>query len=73
MNTNMMEMNMNEMEMVNGGGDVISGIGKGAMAGMSGGAFVGGVTLGFPGATFGMLLGALGGGIVGGVVAAVTD
>ena len=72
MNSNMMELNMNEMELVNGGG-IIDGIFKGAIAGMSGGAFVGGVTLGFPGATFGMLIGAAGGAVVGGVVAAVTE
>ena len=72
MNSNMMELNMNEMELVNGGG-IIDGIFKGAMAGMSGGAFIGGVTLGFPGATFGMFIGAAGGAVVGGVVAAVTE
>ena len=72
MNTNTMELNMNEMETVNGG-DIISGIGKGACAGAAGGAFIGGVTLGFPGATFGMLIGAAGGAVVGGVVAAVTE
>ena len=69
MNTNMMELNMNEMELVNGAGDIIAGICKGVMAGAAGGAFIGGVTLGFPGATFGMLIGAAGGGII----AAVTD
>ena len=42
MNTNMMELNMNEMETVNGG-DIISGIGKGACAGAAGGAVVGGI------------------------------
>ena len=73
MNTNMMEMNMNEMEMINGGGDVWKGITGGLFAGATGGATVGGIALGFPGATFGLLLGALGGGSVGGVVAAVTD
>ena len=73
MNNNMMELNMNEMELVNGGGDIIGGIGKGAIAGAAGGAFIGGVTLGFPGATFGMLIGAAGGAIAGGIIAAVTD
>ena len=70
MNTNMMELNMNEMEMVNGG-DIIDGIAKGAIAGMSGGALIGGFTLGFPGATFGTLIGTAGGAIVGGVIAAI--
>ena len=37
------------------------------------GAFIGSVTLGFPGATFGMLIGAAGGAVAGGVIAAVTD
>ena len=41
MNTNTMELNMNEMEMVNGG-DIISGIGKGAITGAAGGV-VGGI------------------------------
>ena len=73
MNTNTKELNMNEMEQVNGAGDIIPGICKGAMAGAAGGAFIGGVTLGFPGATFGMLIGAAGGAVAGGVIAAVTD
>ena len=71
MNTKMMELNMNEMELVNGG-NIIDGIGKGVCTGAAGGAFIGGVTLGFPGATFGMLIGAVGGGIAGGVIAAFT-
>lgn len=33
MNTNMMELNMNEMELVNGGGSILDGIFKGACAG----------------------------------------
>ncbi len=73
MNTNKMELNMNEMEQVNGAGDIIAGIGKGVMAGAAGGAFIGGITLGFPGAAFGTLIGAAGGGIAGGIIAAVTD
>ena len=73
MNTNTMELNMNEMEQVNGGRDIIGGICKGAIAGAAGGAFIGGVTLGFPGATFGMLIGAAGGAVAGGIIAAVTD
>ena len=48
-------------------------LGKGACAGAAGGAFIGGVTLGFPGATFGMLIGAAGGAVVGGIVGAFTD
>ena len=47
MNTNMMELSMEDMELVNGG-DIISGIGKGACAVAAGGAFIGVVTLGFP-------------------------
>ena len=72
MNTNTKELNMNEMEQVNGGGDIIPGICKGAMAGAAGGAFIGGVTLGFPGAAFGTLIGAAGGAVAGGIIAAVT-
>jgi hypothetical protein len=72
MNTNMMELSMEDMELVNGG-DIISGAGKGACAGAAGGAFIGGVTLGFPGATFGTLIGAVGGAVVGGIVGAFTD
>ncbi len=76
MNTNKMnamELNLNEMAMVNGAGDVGAGICKGAYAGGAAGLTIGGITLGFPGATFGMLIGAVGGGIVRGVIAAVTD
>ena len=67
-----MELNLNEMELVNGG-DIISGIGKGAITGAAGGAFIGGITLGFPGATFGTFIGAAGGAVVGGIIAAFTD
>ena len=73
MNINTMELNMNEMELVNGGGSILDGIRDGMYAGIAGGAFIGGVTLGFPGATFGIFVGAAGGAIVGGVIAAVTD
>ncbi len=73
MNTNTMELNMNEMEGINGAGDIIAGICKGVMAGAAGGAFIGGVTLGFPGAAFGTLIGAAGGAVAGGIIAAVTD
>ena len=73
MNTNTMELNLNEMELVNGGGDILKGIRNGLYAGIAGGAFIGGVTLGFPGATFGIFVGGAGGAIVGGVIAAVTD
>ena len=72
MNTNTMELNMDEMEMANGGG-IMDGIFKGAMFGMTGGAFVGGISLGFPGATLGTFIGAAGGAVVGGVIAAFTD
>ena len=73
MDTNTMELNLNEMEQVNGAGNIIAGICKGVMAGAAGGAFIGGVTLGFPGATFGMLIDAAGGAVASGVIAAVTD
>ena len=72
MNTDTNELNLNEMELVNGG-DIIDGIGKGAYAGMTGGALIGGMTLGFPGATFGTLIGAAGGAVIGGIIAAFTD
>ena len=41
MNNNTLKLNMSEMEQVNGAGDIIDGIGKGAIAGMAGGAFIG--------------------------------
>ena len=76
MDTNIMELNMNEMEMVNGGSPLVAGIigavfgaGKGALAGGTAGMCIGGPA--------GLVIGAVTGGLVGGAVlgysAAVLD
>ena len=78
MKENMMELQLNEMEMVNGGDvwDHVTGaevgFGMGALAGMGVGAAVGGAVAGVPGALTGMqvgiAVGAVGGAVYGGIV-----
>ena len=72
MNTNMMELNLNEMAMVVGGetGDVMDHVG-GAVTGVAAGAKAGatvGCIAGAPGCVIGMCVGAVGCGVAGGVV-----
>lgn len=72
MNTNMMELNLNEMAMVVGGetGDVMDHVG-GAITGVTVGAMAGagvGCVAGAPGCVIGMCVGAVGCGVAGGVV-----
>jgi hypothetical protein len=69
MDTNTMELNLNEMELVNGGsiGDhvlgALVGVGTGFFAGMFGGLAIAGPA----GGVVGMVGGAVAGGVVGGV------
>ena len=78
MKENMMELQLNEMEMGNGGDvwDHVAGaevgFAMGALAGMGVGAAVGGAVAGVPGALTGMqvgiAVGAIGGAVYGGIV-----
>ena len=84
MNTNTVEMNMNEMEMVNGGGkgfftdrdSLISSIADGAIGGMIAGGFtcslVGACAAGPIGGLTGGLIGLGAGTVVGGIIGGVT-
>ena len=65
MNNNMMELNMNEMELVNGGVNIFGAI-TGAVLGGLGGAALGGTFGGIPGAVVGGVAGAVTGAAVGG-------
>ena len=72
MNTNTMELNLNEMAMVAGGetGDVMDHVG-GAITGVTVGAMVGagvGCVAGAPGCVIGMCVVSVGCGVAGGVV-----
>ena len=79
MNTNMMELNLNEMEMVNGGTSAedhylgaITGMTFGGLGGLAVGSAIGGVVGGVPGACvggqIGCLTGMVGGAVAGGIV-----
>ena len=65
MNNDMMELNMNEMELVNGGCSIFGAI-TGAVIGGVGGAALGGTFGGIPGAVVGGIAGAATGAAVGG-------
>jgi len=65
MNNNMMELNMNEMELVDGGINLLKAI-TGAVVGGLGGAALGGTFGGIPGAVVGGIAGAITGAAVGG-------
>ena len=65
MNNNMMELNMNEMELVNGGVNIFGAI-TGAVLGGLGGAALGGTFGSIPGAVVGGVAGAVTGAVVGG-------
>ena len=65
MNSNMMELNMNEMELVNGGFNILGAITGGLVGGLSGAA-LGGTFGGVPGAVIGGIAGAVTGVAVGG-------
>jgi len=65
MNTNMNELTMDQMDMVNGGFDLIGCI-KGAVIGGTGGAVAGGCLGGPAGAVLGGVMGGAVGAIVGG-------
>ena len=70
MNTNTMEMNLNEMATVTGGGDTMDHVG-GAITGVTAGAMAGclvGSIAGAPGAIVGTVVGASGCGVAGGVL-----
>ena len=69
MNTNTMELNLNEMELVNGGGvwDHVLGAAEGVAGGFFGGLF-GGLAIAGPG---GAAVGSVGGAVVGGVAGGV--
>ena len=69
MNTNIMEMNPNEMELVNGGGiwDHVLGAAEGVAGGFFAGLFGGLAIAGPGGAAVGSVGGAVAGGVVGGV------
>lgn len=72
MNTNTMELNLNEMAMVTGGetGDAMDHV-AGAVAGVTAGAMAGagiGCIAGAPGCVIGLCVGAVGCGVTGGVV-----
>ena len=73
MNTNMMELNLDEMEMVNGGWDLwgsvkgaLIGAGSGAVVGAIGGAILAGGIGAVPGALGGATASAIGGFLAGG-------
>ncbi len=65
MNSNMMELNMNEMELVNGGINIFGAVIGGVVGGL-GGAALGGTFGGIPGAVVGGIAGAVTGVAVGG-------
>lgn len=68
MNTNMMELNLNEMEKVIGGGDTLDhvcGAVTGATVGMMVGTGIGSIA-GAPGCVVGLIAGGVGGGVAGG-------
>ena len=69
MNTNTMELNLNEMELVNGGGvwDHVLGAAEGVSGGFFAGLFGGLAIAGPGGAAVGSIGGAVAGGVVGGV------
>ena len=69
MNTNTMELNLNEMETVIGGGDTldhVAGAVTGVTVGMMVGAGVGSIA-GAPGVVVGMIVGGTGCGVAGGI------
>ena len=66
MNTNTMELNLNEMEMINGGWSWKAFV-PGAVIGGIGGLVIGAVSGGIPGA----IIGTVGGAVVGGVITSV--
>ena len=71
MNNNMMELNLDEMAMVTGGGDVldhVEGAFDGAVVCGISGLIIGGLIGGGPGAAIGFGGGAVGGGIAGGIL-----
>ena len=65
MNSTMMELDMNEMELVDGGINLLKAI-TGAVVGGLGGAALGGTFGGIPGAVVGGIAGAITGAAVGG-------
>ena len=70
MNTNTMELNMNELEAVNGGfslGGFIKGTILGMGAGGAGGCVIGGCIGGPAGAAIGTMVGGTAGGLIGGL------
>ena len=73
MNNNMMELNLDEMAMVTGGGDVldhVEGAFDGAVVCGISGLIVGGLIAGGPGAGIGFFGGAIVGGVAGGILGA---
>lgn len=66
MNTNTVELNLNEMEMINGGWSWKAFV-PGAVIGGIGGLVAGAVSAGIPGAVIGTVAGA----VVGGVITAI--
>ncbi len=70
MTTNMTELNLNELEQINGGDFLnhVVGVGAGMGIGAAGGIVVGGVVGGTGGALNGMMIGAPIGAVVGGIV-----
>ena len=70
MNTNTMELNLDEMAMVSGGDvlDHVEGAFDGGVVCGVGGLIVGGIIAGGPGAGIGFCAGAVGGGIAGGIL-----
>ena len=73
MNTNTMELSMEEMELINGGFDLwgaikgaLIGAGTGAVGGAIGGAIIGGGVGAIPGALAGALVGGAAGAVAGG-------
>ena len=75
MNTNTMELNMNEMEMINGGdfGMLMIHIGSLASVGAGTGALIGAFTGGPVGTVVGAAIGGVVGGVSGAVVYALDD
>ena len=69
MNTSMKEMTLNEMAVINGGGDTLDHV-AGALTGVAVGGMVGcgvGSIAGAPGCVVGMIVGAGGCGVAGGI------
>ena len=70
MNTSMKEMTLNEMAVIDGGGDTLDHV-AGALAGVAAGGMVGcgvGSIGGAPGCIVGTIVGATGGGVAGGIL-----